>query len=74
MRIQKYLDIDRIGYGYILTVKHTVNKKQEPVETIMQVRHLGPVDHWERVNDFSHLTTWPRAEESGDYQRWFDKY
>jgi hypothetical protein len=74
MRIQKYLDIDRIGYGYILTVKHTVNKKQEPVETIMQVQHLGPVDHWQLVVDYRDLELWPRCKESGDQDRFMHQY
>lgn len=67
--IQRYLDIDRTGEGYILTVLHTVNKKQEPVEIIKTVKHLGLIDHWTVVMDYKELDLWPRCIESGDWFR-----
>lgn len=67
--IQRYIDIDRTGEGYILTVLHTVNKKQEPIEIIKAVKHLGPVDHWSVVMDYKELDIWSRCIESGDWFR-----
>lgn len=64
--IKDYFDVDRQGNGFILTVKHSVNKKNEPVETIQQVEHLGPVDHWDYAVTYRALDVWPRAIESGD--------
>lgn len=70
--IQQYIDVDRTGEGYILTVLHTVNKKQEPVETIKAVKHLGPIDHWTMIVDYKELELWPRCYESVDWSRFID--
>lgn len=68
---KKYIDVDRLGNGFILTVIHTVNKKNEPIEIIQTVEHLGPIDHWTIVIDYSGLDIWPRAHESGDWLMMF---
>ena len=72
--IQKYLDVDRTGEGYILTVLHTVNKKQEPVEINKTVKHLGPIDYWTVYVDYSELDWWPRCIESGDLNNFLLKH
>ena len=72
--LRDYLDVDRVGNGYILTVKHTVNKKNEPVETIQQVKHLGPVDHWSVCVEYKDIDLWSRAVESGDFHKLVERY
>lgn len=69
MRYQFYFDVDRKGNGFILNVLHTVNKKQEPIEIIMQVKHLGPINYWDYRTTYSDFEVWPRAMESGDIYR-----
>lgn len=75
--LRKYLDVDRLGNGFILTVKHGVNKKGEPTEDICQVVHLGPIGGWyEYVLTYQDYDLWPRAKDSGDiylfYKRSFE--
>lgn len=71
MHIQEYLDVDRQGNGYILTVKHDVNKKNEPVETIVQVKHLGKVTRACVFCKFKEYPLWTRTLESGDIKHLF---
>lgn len=40
-RIEKRVDVDRKGYMYILKVRITLNKKNEEVEEVILVKHLG---------------------------------
>lgn len=72
--LKTYIDVDRSGNGFILTVKHALNKKNEPVDTIVQVKHLGQVDHWVVNHDYRIYDLWPRTIESGDWDRFVSQY
>lgn len=72
MTIKQYIDIDRIGCGYILTVKESYNKKGELVETIQHVKHLDFMDLWSFTMEYEEYEIWPRCEESGDLDRFLN--
>ncbi|ARV77047.1 hypothetical protein PHABIO_416 [Pseudomonas phage Phabio] len=70
MSIKKYFDVDRQQNWYILTVKRTKNKKDEDVDTIMQVQHLGKlgIGVIAMMLDYE---VWERCLDSGDYDLYF---
>jgi len=70
MCVRKYFDVDRKQNWYILTVKRTKNKKDEDVDTIMQVEHLGQLAMGQ-VAMMLDYEIWPRCDESGDYDLYF---
>lgn len=72
MRKVTYLDIDRQGNGYLLNVTHSLNKKNEPVDTITQVSHLGALDHYDYTVTYEEYTLWPRCIDSGDFDNYLD--
>lgn len=71
MSIKKYFDVDRQQNWYILTVKTTKNKKDEDVQTIIQVQHLGWLTLSQVAMQVFDYEVWERCLDSGDYDRYF---
>lgn len=70
MSIKKYFDVDRQQNWYILTVKTTKNKKDEDVQIIMQVEHVGKLTMGQVAMMFDY-EAWERCLDSGDYDLYF---
>lgn len=67
---KRMLDIDRAGYGYIVTIKFDLNKKGEVTKDVVLVEHLGYFTfdlHAKYVTQSTTLLLWERAVTSGDY-------
>ncbi len=64
--IQTFFDVDRCGYCYLLRVKFSLNKKNELIETIIQVTHLGKLTWQDYIPEYSKYVIWQRAFESYD--------
>lgn len=62
----EYLDVDRMSHGFIVTIRHDVNKKGEPVETITHVVHLGTITQKDVDTLYSKYPIATRSTESGD--------
>lgn len=71
MTTKKYFDVDRKQNWYILTVKHTKNKKGEDIDTIMKVDHLGQLTSLSQVAELLDYEVWERCLDSGDYDLYF---
>lgn len=70
MSVCEYIDIDKCKNWYILKVKTTKNKKNEDVQTIVKVTHLGE-QSLEQVQKLQSYPVWERCIESGDYDHYF---
>lgn len=68
LNTKNYLDVDRSSNAFILRVRTEKNKKGEDVDTIMHVEHLGKRSNLSLMA-LSHIPVWPRAIESGDYDK-----
>lgn len=70
MSTKKYFDVDRQQNWYILDVKTTKNKKDEDVQIIMKVEHLGKltISQAAMMLDYE---VWERCLDAGDYDLYF---
>ena len=67
---KRMLDIDRMGNGYVVTIKFDLNKKGEVTKDVVLVEHLGyfTLDLNCRYRmQATNLLLWDRAITSGDY-------
>lgn len=71
MSIKQYFDVDRQQNWYILDVKTTKNKKDEDVQTIMKVEHLGKLTLAQIAMQMFDYEAWERCLDSGDYDLYF---
>lgn len=66
----RFLDVDRAGNGFVLTVRFSLNKKNEVVKDIMLVEHLGYFTfdlHAKFICQSLAIPLWERTVISGDY-------
>ena len=59
------VDVDRVGYAYIVTVRSSLNKKNELVEEVIRVKHLGKATP--ELMRSVYLPLHSRAIDSGDF-------
>lgn len=71
MSVKQHFDVDRQQNWYILTVKTTKNKKDEDVQTIMKVEHLGKLTLGQVAMQMFDYEVWERCLDSGDYDLYF---